>query len=253
MKPELQSWSFAGPFGKFDPAQLQRGYQVYKEVCATCHSMKLRRLPQSRRGGRSAFQRGRGEGARRRLSRSPTARTTTATCSSAPGMPSDHFPARSRTPQAGAAANGGAAPPDLSLMAKARGVGARHSLDDRSTSSRSTRKAGRTTSTRCSPAIRIRRPASTVPEGTYYNPYFVAARVAEDAAAAVRRSGRPTPTAARRRSTSIRTDVSAFLMWAAEPHLVERKRIGFQVFIFLVVFAGLMYLTKKKVWSKVAH
>ena len=61
--PEPQEWSFAGIFGKYDTAQLQRGFQVYKEVCANCHSMKLRRLPPSRRGGRPAFHRGRGQGA----------------------------------------------------------------------------------------------------------------------------------------------------------------------------------------------
>ena len=75
-------WSFAGFFGTFDAAQLQRGFQVYKEVCANCHSMNLRRLPQPRRRGRPAFQRGRGQGARGRATRSPTGRTTPATCSS---------------------------------------------------------------------------------------------------------------------------------------------------------------------------
>ena len=91
-----------------------------------------------------------------------------------------------------------------------------------------------------------------MPEGTYYNPYFLAAPSLK----------MPPPLPPMPVTYSDGTpqtvdqyarDVAAFLMWTAEPHLVERKRIGFEVFIFLVVFAGLMYLTKKKVWSKVAH
>ena len=113
---------------------------------------EARRLPQSRRRGRSAFQRGGGQGARRRATRSPTGRTTTATCSSGRAG----RPTISRRPfaneQAAAAANGGAAPPDLSLIAKARARRARTAVDDRSISSPSTRRPGPTTSTRCSPA-----------------------------------------------------------------------------------------------------
>ena len=91
-----------------------------------------------------------------------------------------------------------------------------------------------------------------VPEGTYYNPYFLAAVSLKmppplSADAVTYSDGTPQTV------DQYARDVSAFLMWAAEPHLVQRKRLGFEVFIFLVVFSGLMYLTKKKVWSKVAH
>ena len=95
-------------------------------------------------------------------------------------------------------------------------------------------------------------PGLKIPEGTYYNPYFLSRRVAGDAAAALGRPGTytdGTPTTV----DQYARDVAAFLMWTAEPHLVERKRLGFEVFIFLLVFAGLMYLTKKRVWAQVAH
>ena len=98
-----------------------------------------------------------------------------------------------------------------------------------------------------------------VPEGLYYNPYFISGVQPRDAAAALRRAGRPT------RRTRTRTtandvpetvdqyakDVTAFLMWAAEPHLVDRKAMGLTVMVFLVIFAGLVYYTKKKVWAAV--
>jgi ubiquinol-cytochrome c reductase cytochrome c1 subunit len=95
-------------------------------------------------------------------------------------------------------------------------------------------------------------PGVTVPEGTYYNPYFAGGVSLK----------MPPPLVADQVTYSDGTpqtvdqyarDAAAFLMWAAEPHLVERKRLGFQVMIFLVVFAGLMYLTKKKVWAAVEH
>ncbi len=95
-------------------------------------------------------------------------------------------------------------------------------------------------------------PGVTIPEGTHYNPYFLAAASLKmppplSDGAVTYTDGSPQTV------DQYARDVSAFLMWTAEPHLGERKRIGFMVFIFLIVFAGLMYLTKKKVWEGVAH
>ena len=121
LTPELQSWSFAGPFGKFDPAQLQRGYQVYKEVCSACHSMKL-----------VAFRNLGDEGGPQFTDDEVKALAATVQVHDGPneagemferaGKPSDHFPSPFANPQAAAAANGGAVPPDLSVIAKARGA-----------------------------------------------------------------------------------------------------------------------------------
>ena len=250
LKPELQSWSFAGPFGRFDPAQLQRGYQVYKEVCSLCHSMKY-----------LAFRNLSDEGGPQLTPDEVTALAASFQVSDGPnadgdmfqrpGKPADHFPSPFANPEAAAAANGGAAPPDLSLIAKARGVprGVLWATVDFFTQYQ---EGGPDYVHALLTGFRDPPAGVTVPEGTYYNPYFLAAPSLK----------MPPPLSADQVTYPDGTpqsvdqyarDVSAFLMWAAEPHLVERKRMGFEVTIFLLVFAGLMYLTKKRVWEKVAH
>jgi len=250
LRPELQSWSFAGPFGKFDPAQLQRGYKIYKEVCSACHSMKY-----------VAFRNLGDEGGPQFSEDEVKALAATVQIHDGPneagemferaGKPSDHFPSPFANPQAAAAANGGAVPPDLSVIAKARGAerGLFWALIDFFTQYQ---EGGPDYVHALLTGFQDPPAGVTVPDGTYYNPYFQAAPSLK----------MPPPLTADQVTYADGTpqtvdqyarDVSAFLMWTAEPHLVERKRIGFEVFIFLVVFAGLMYLTKKKVWSKVAH
>jgi len=250
LKPELQSWSFAGPFGRFDPAQLQRGYQVYKEVCSACHSMKY-----------LAFRNLSDEGGPQLTPDEVTALAAGFQVTDGPnadgdmfqrpGKPADHFPSPFANQEAGAAANGGAAPPDLSLIAKARGVprGVLWATVDFFTQYQ---EGGPDYVHALLTGFRDPPAGVTVPEGTYYNPYFLAAPSLK----------MPPPLSADQVTYADGTpqsvdqyarDVSAFLMWAAEPHLVERKRMGFEVTIFLLVFAGLMYLTKKRVWEKVAH
>jgi ubiquinol-cytochrome c reductase cytochrome c1 subunit len=168
-----------------------------------------------------------------------------------PGKPSDHFPSPFPNAEAAAAANGGAAPPDLSLMAKARGVerGLLWGLVDFFTQYQ---EGGPDYIHALLTGFRDPPPGVVVPEGTYYNPHFLAAAslkmpppLADDQVTYTDGSPQTVDQYSR--------DVSAFLMWAAEPTLNERKRIGFEVLIFLVVFAGLMYLTKKRVWEKVPH
>jgi ubiquinol-cytochrome c reductase cytochrome c1 subunit len=168
-----------------------------------------------------------------------------------PGKPSDHFPSPFPNAEAAAAANGGAAPPDLSLMAKARGVerGLLWGLVDFFTQYQ---EGGPDYIHALLTGFRDPPPGVDVPEGTYYNPRFLAAAslkmpppLADDQVTYTDGSPQTVDQYSR--------DVSAFLMWAAEPTLNERKRIGFEVLIFLVVFAGLMYLTKKRVWEKVPH
>jgi ubiquinol-cytochrome c reductase cytochrome c1 subunit len=250
LKPELQSWSFAGPFGKFDPAQLQRGYQVYKEVCSACHSMKY-----------LAFRNLADEGGPQLTAEEVTALAATFQVTDGPntdgdmfqrsGKPADRFPSPFANSAAAAAANGGATPPDLSLIAKARGVprGVLWATVDFFTQYQ---EGGPDYVHALLTGFGDPPPGLTIPEGTYYNPYFLAAPslkmpppLSPDQVTYADGTPQTVDQYAR--------DVASFLMWAAEPHLVERKRMGFEVTIFLIVFAGLMYLTKKRVWEKVAH
>ena len=250
LKPELQSWSFAGPFGKFDPAQLQRGYQVYKEVCSACHSMQY-----------MSFRNLGEEGGPELTADEVIALAASFQINDGPnadgdmfqraGKPSDHFPSPFANPEAAAAANGGAAPPDLSLIAKARGAprGILWALVDFFTQYQ---EGGPDYVHALLTGFRDPPPGLTVPEATYYNPYFMSAvslkmppPLSPDQVTYADGTPQTVDQYAR--------DVAAFLMWTAEPHLVARKRMGFEVTIFLLVFAGLMYLTKKRVWAKVAH
>jgi ubiquinol-cytochrome c reductase cytochrome c1 subunit len=249
-KPELQKWSFAGPFGKFDTAQLQRGYQVYKEVCANCHSMKymaFRNLGQEG-GPHFAADEVAALAASVQVTDGPN---DAGDMFQRPGKPSDNFPSPFANTQAAAAANGGAPPPDLSVMAKARGVerGVLWAVVDFFTQYQ---EGGPDYIHALLTGFQDPPAGVTVPEGTYYNPYFLNA--ASTHMAPPLKDGLVAYTdGAPQTIDQYARDVSSFLMWTAEPHLVERKRIGFEVIIFLVVFAGLMYFTKKRVWEKVAH
>jgi len=248
-EPEPQSWTFAGPFGKFDEGQLQRGYQVYKEVCSTCHSMKLvafRNLSQSGGPGFTDAQ-VKALAATFKIKDGPNDQGD---MFDRPGRPSDHFPSPYANPQAAAAALG-AAPPDLSMIAKARGVerGPLLTVVDFFTQYQ---EGGPDYIHALLTGYQDPPPGFKVPPGGHYNPYFNAAAVlamppplTEGAVAYTDGTPQTVDQYAR--------DVSAFLMWAAEPHLVERKRMGLMAIIFLVVFAGLMLATKRKVWAGVAH
>ena len=250
LRPELHSWSFAGPFGKFDTAQLQRGYQIYKEVCSACHSMKYLSFRNLGDEGGPAFTEDevKSLAATFQIQDGPN---EAGEMFQRAGKPADHFPSPFPNPEAAAAANGGAAPPDLSLIAKARGAprGIVWALLDFFTQYQ---EGGPDYVHALLTGFRDPPAGVTVPEGTYYNPYFLAAPSLKmppplSADAVTYTDGTPQTV------DQYARDVAAFLMWTAEPHLVARKRIGFEVTIFLLVFAGLMYLTKKKVWSNVAH
>lgn len=249
-KPELQRWSFAGPFGKFDRAQLQRGYKVYAEVCSNCHSMKyvaFRNL-EDRSGPGFTEDEVKALAASHQIQDGPD---DTGQMFERPGKPFDYFPSPFPNDEAAKAANGGAVPPDLSVIAKARAAprGLLWGLVDFFSQYQ---EAGPDYVHALLTGFTDPPPGVEVPEGSHYNPYFLAAASLK----------MPPPLSADQVEYTDGTpqtvdqyarDVAAFLMWTAEPSLVERKRIGFEVMVFLLVFAGLMYLTKKKVWSNVAH
>jgi ubiquinol-cytochrome c reductase cytochrome c1 subunit len=163
--------------------------------------------------------------------------------------PSDYLPSPFANPQAAAAANGGAVPPDMSVIAKARGAprGLFWGLVDFFTGYQ---EGGPDYIHALITGYREPPAGLTIPEGTYYNPYFLAAVSLKmppplSDGQVTYSDGSPQTV------DQYARDVAAFLMWAAEPHLVERKEIGFRVVIFLIVFAGLMYATKRKVWASV--
>jgi ubiquinol-cytochrome c reductase cytochrome c1 subunit len=251
-KPPEQDWSFAGPFGTYDRGQLQRGLMIYKEVCSNCHSMELVAFRHLAELGYSEAQvKAFAAEWPVQIQDGPNA---DGEMFDRPAIPSDHFPPVYANKEQAALANNGAVPPDFSLLAKARGVerGFPTFIFDIFTQygegGPDYIHALLTGYDEAPP------PGMEIAEGTYYNPYFIAGKslamakpIEENDPRVQYTDGTPTTL------DQYAKDISAFMMWAAEPHLEERKKTGFRVMAFLVLFAGLVYLTKRKVWSGEAH
>lgn len=247
-KPVQMDWSFAGPFGTYDKAQLQRGLKIYKEVCSACHSMDLVAF-------RTLADLGYSEAQVKAFAAEYTVQdgpNDEGEMFERPGLPSDHFPSPFPNVQAAAAANGGAAPPDFSLLAKARGVerGFPTFIFDIFTGYAENGPDyihSLLTGYNEEPPVGME-----IAEGTHYNPFFIGGKslamappLSDDQVTYDDGSPQTVDQYSR--------DVAAFLMWASEPHLEARKKTGFRVVIFLILFAGLVYATKRKVWAGVAH
>jgi ubiquinol-cytochrome c reductase cytochrome c1 subunit len=246
--PSRQSWSFAGPFGLYDRAQLQRGFQVYREVCSQCHGLKFiafRNLAQPGGPGFSEAQ-ARVIASEYQITDGPD---DTGEMFQRAGRLSDRFPNPAPNDQALRARFGGALPPDLSVITKARSfesglpVGLLNFFTQYQEQGVDYLYA-LLTGYEDPPAGR------KLDSTLYWNKYFpghtIAMRPPLNNGLVEYSDGSPQTVEQYSR------DVAAFLAWAAEPHMEARKRIGFQVMIFLIVFAGLMYFTKKKVWAQ-AH
>jgi len=246
--PKQEKWTFSGPFGTYDKGQLQRGLKVYKEVCSACHSMNLVAFRTLEDLGYSPEQ-VKAFAAEYEVQDGPNADGEMFTRKA---IPTDHFPSPFANANAAAAANNGAAPPDFSLIAKARAVerGFPTFIFDIFTQYA---EAGPYYIHSLLTGYDEQPPAGMhVPEGTHYNPYFIAGKslamakpLSDDQVTYDDGSPQTVDQYAR--------DVSAFLMWAAEPHLEDRKKTGFRVIIFLILFAGLVYIAKRSVWSDVKH
>jgi cytochrome c1 len=245
-QPPRLKWSFSGPFGKFDEAQLQRGFKIYREVCANCHSMDMlafRNLGDAGGPGYSEAQVA-AVAAEYKIKDIDDLGNAVERA----GRPADHFPAPFANELAAKAANGGTAPPDMSTLAKARTYerGFPWFVFDMVTQYQ---EQGPDYIAALLNGYLDSPQGFQVPPGGHYNKYFPGHAIAMPPPL---QSGQVTfddgspPTL-----EQYSKDVSAFLVWAAEPHMVARKRIGFQVMFFLIVLAGLMYFTKKKVWSAV--
>jgi cytochrome c1 len=245
--PPAVKWSFHGPFGTFDRAQLQRGFKVYREVCQNCHGLTLLSFRNLAERGGPEFSRAQAASvaAEYKINDGPNDQGE---MFERPGRVADRFPAPFPNEQAARAANGGASPPDLSIMAKARTYerGFPWFVLDIFTQYQ---EQGVDYITALLKGYEDPPQGFTLPQGSHYNKYFPGHAI-----------GMPPPLQENQVTyddgspqtlDQYSKDIAAFLMWAAEPHLEARKRIGFQVMIFLIVFAGLLYFTKKRVWSAV--
>ncbi|MFG1345618.1 cytochrome c1 [Xanthobacter autotrophicus DSM 431] len=248
-RPSRESWSFAGPFGMYDPAQLQRGFKVFKEVCSACHSanyLYFRNLAQTGGPGFTEAQ-AKQVASEYQITDGPN---DAGDMFQRPGRLSDHWPAPFPNDNAARAANGGALPPDFSVLAKARSyhVGFPGFITDAFIQYQEHGvdyiHALLTGYTDAPSGVHMQ-------PGLNYNKYFPGNQIAMPKPLSdgqVEYSDGSPQTV-----DQYSQDVSAFMMWVAEPHLDARKRIGFQVMIFLIVLSGLLYFTKKKIWSKIAH
>jgi ubiquinol-cytochrome c reductase cytochrome b/c1 subunit len=249
-QPPRVKWSFAGPFGLYDRAQLQRGFKVYREVCQSCHSLSLLSFRNLAEPGGPGFTEAQAKviAEEYKVQDGPN---DAGEMFERPGRLADRFPKPFPNDNAARAANGGALPPDLSVIAKARTYerGFPWFLLDMVTQFQ---EQGPDYIVALLNGYEEAPQGFQLPPGSSYNKYFPGHAI-----------GMPQPLSdgqvtyedgAPQTVDQYAKDVTAFLMWAAEPHMEARKRVGFQVMIFLLIFAGLMYFTKKKVWADVhAH
>jgi ubiquinol-cytochrome c reductase cytochrome b/c1 subunit len=244
-KPPGVKWSFAGPFGKFDRGQLQRGFKVYREVCQTCHGLNMLSFRNLAERGGPEFSAAQAETIAAEY-KVPDAPNDAGEVVERAARLADRFPPRFPNEQAARAANGGAYPPDLSVMAKARGYerGFPTFVFDIFTQYQEMGPdylVALLTGYENAPAG-FQLPSQT----TYYNKHFPGYAIGMPAPLSDKQvdytDGSPTTV------EQYAKDVTAFLMWAAEPTLEARKRLGFQVMIFLIILSGLLYFTKKKIW-----
>jgi cytochrome c1 len=244
-QPPRLKWSFAGPFGKFDEAQLQRGFKIYREVCANCHSMDMLSFRNLSDPGGPGFSEAQAAAVAAEYKIKDT--DDKGDSIERAGRPADHFPAPFANELAAKAAHG-VAPPDMSTLAKARTYerGFPWFVFDMVTQYQ---EQGPDYIAALLKGYEEAPKDFTVPSGGNYNKYFPGHVIAMppplQAGQVTFDDGSPATL------EQYSKDIAAFLMWAAEPHLMARKRIGFQVMIFLIVLAGLLYFTKKKVWSDV--
>jgi len=221
-------FSFDGVFGTFDRASAQRGFQVYQEVCARCHAMRLLSYRNLVELGLSDAQ-VRAIAASVQVTDGPN---DDGDMFERPGRPSDRFRSPFANDNAARAAMNGALPPDLSVIVKARAGFADflHAL-----------LIGYT-----DPPADV-----TVADGMYYNAYYpghqiAMARPLNDEQVTYADGTKAT-------TEQMARDVTTFLAWAAEPELEQRRQMGVRVILFLTILGGLVYAVKKKVWASVGH
>jgi ubiquinol-cytochrome c reductase cytochrome c1 subunit len=235
--PRDAALSSAGVFGKFDKQQLQRGFQVYKEVCSACHSLKY-----------VAFRDLKGldysEGQVKAIAASfdniPSINPDTGEPATRKGVPADRFPLPFANDIAARAANNNAIPPDLSYMTRARHGGADYVYS-------------LLTGYQDQPAALLKEfPEAKTPNGLHFNPYFANLNIAMPpplrSEGQVQYSDGTKPTV-----DNMARDVAAFLVWTADPNLETRHQYGFMAVIFLLVSSLLAFGAYRNVWRDVKH
>lgn len=226
---KIEHWSFDGMFGKVDKPAAQRGFQVYKEVCSACHGL-------SRVAIRNLADLGFSEAEIKTLAASYTVKDgpgDDGEMFERPGKPSDRFPSPYANEQAARAAQNGAYPPDLSLIIKARHDGANYVY---------------------SLLTGYENPPADMHmnDGMHYNPYFPGGQIAM--AQPINSEGQVGYEDGTTASVDqMAHDVVNFLQWAAEPEMEHRKEMGIKVLLFFAAFTVLMYVAKKRIWSKIGH
>ena len=222
-------WSFKGLFGKFDRASLQRGYQVYTEVCAACHSMKyLSYRNLSEKGGPEfSVAQAKAIAASFEVTDGPNA---DGEMFQRPGKLSDKFVMPYENVKAAEAANGGAYPPDMSVLVKARGGG----VDYIYSLLQGYEEA---------PSGMI------LDDGVHYNKYMYGNKIKMSAPLSdgiIVYSDGTNPSV-----EQMSKDVTTFLMWAAEPSLEARHQMGFKAIVYLIILTTLVYFSMKRIWSRI--
>jgi ubiquinol-cytochrome c reductase cytochrome c1 subunit len=225
---DSQEWSFQGPFGTFDRGALQRGFQVYSQVCSACHSMKHLSYRNLSALGYNAEEI-KAIAAEYTIVDGPD---DEGEMFERPMKPSDKFKNPYENDNQGRYANNGALPPDLSLITKARAGGADYVY-------------GLLTGYEEAPE------GETVAEGQYWNNVISGNKIAMAPPLSDEIVGYEDDTPATMEQYA--RDVATFLTWAAEPEMEERKRTGIKVILFLLAFTGIMYAVKKKIWANVKH
>ena len=222
-------WSFKGLFGKFDRASLQRGYQVYTEVCAACHSMKyLSYRNLSEKGGPEfSVAQAKAIAASFEVTDGPNSDGEMFT---RPGKLSDKFVMPYENVKAAEAANGGAYPPDMSVLVKARGGGVDYIYS-------------------LLQGYEEAPSGMTLDDGVHYNKYMYGNKIKMSAPLSDGIIEYSDGTNASVEQMS--KDVTTFLMWAAEPSLETRHQMGFKAIVYLIILTILVYFSMKRIWSRV--
>lgn len=232
LAPPKQHWAHQGAFGTYDKAALQRGFQVYKQVCAACHGMKL-----------LSYRNLAGIGYNEDEIKAIAAEYTVIDGPNDDGemferaaRPSDRFKSPFANDKAARAANGGALPPDMSLIVKSRHHHENYVF---------ALLTGYTTP----PATDDKGEPIIMPAGMYWNKYFAGNMIAM--APPLVEDGVSYADGTAASVEQMAKDVTQFLAWTGEPHMEERKQMGLKVVLFMLVFAGIMLAAKRKVWAAV--
>ncbi|MBB5073230.1 ubiquinol-cytochrome c reductase cytochrome c1 subunit [Bartonella callosciuri] len=241
--PKKQKWSFSGPFGGYDKAQLRRGLKVYKQVCSNCHGLKYVAFRNLNALGYDQEQIKAFAG-QYEVSDGPNREGK---FFKRAGVATDTFPSPFANEEEARFIHNGAYPPDLSLIARARTVTLPFPalISDILTHYDT---AGPDYITALLTGYQKAPEGSKIAEGYWYNPYFIATDTLamppplRDGVISYE-DGIPETVEQYAR------DVSAFLMWAADPHMEIRKKTGFRVILFLIILGGLVYILKSRIWQ----